>query len=122
EGDVSEIKRTIAPGKERWLVKTGADPDAHLVGGQAPVQTTIEQRTNLGRPNEFPVSVRSFPEAYQNKRIRPVEVTIYGVEASIVKYKLESDGDYHLVLQGRERRHAGCGGAEPGPIVRSAIE
>lgn len=33
-----------------------------------------------------------------NARIAPTEITVYRVTATLTKYKLESDSDYHLVL------------------------
>jgi hypothetical protein len=38
--------------------------------------------------------------AYQAKRARPVELTIYSLDATLISLKLEVSGNYHLVLQG----------------------
>ena len=47
----------------------------------------------------MPDPAKLYPE-FQAKRAAPVETTIWQVEADIVGIKLETDGDYHLVLQG----------------------
>jgi hypothetical protein len=84
--------REIKPNVERWPVKTGADTDAGLVGKQATVQTTVKALTSLSLPGD------SRDPKYQNRRIAPVELTIYSVEADVNAYKEEVSGDYHLVL------------------------
>jgi hypothetical protein len=40
-----------------------------------------------------------FP-AFQRNRARPVEITIWTIEAEIIACKEEDDGDYHVVIQG----------------------
>jgi tetratricopeptide (TPR) repeat protein len=88
------------PDTERWAVKTGQDPDARLVGPpQGFIQTTIEELTNLPRPEDMVSLVQSYPQ-YQNRRAGPVELTIYSVEATVIAFKQIISGDYRLVLQG----------------------
>jgi hypothetical protein len=89
----------MRPGVFRWSVKTGTDPDAALVGPTSrPTQTTVEELIRLPRPADMPAT-ESIP-VYQNKRARPVEITVYSVEATIIALNVEASGDYHLVLQG----------------------
>jgi uncharacterized membrane-anchored protein YhcB (DUF1043 family) len=83
----------IRPGVYRWPVKTGADMDAGLVGQQTTVQTTVKALTSLPLPGD------SSDPKYQDRRINPVEFTIYSVEADAIKCKEEISGDYHLVLK-----------------------
>jgi hypothetical protein len=93
---VQDITRVVArPGVERWPVKTGQDPDSARVTGK--VQTTVEDLVSLPRPQE--IAGQNFNQ-YQNKRLAPVELTIYTLDATITAVKLETDGDYHMVLQG----------------------
>jgi hypothetical protein len=33
-----------------------------------------------------------------NNRIQPTETTVYRLHATLTKYKLETDSDYHLVV------------------------
>jgi hypothetical protein len=86
------------PGKERWPVKTGTDPDVTRVEPRI-VPTTVEEMINLPRPADMAVPTEDFPE-YQEHRAAPVETMIWQIEADIIALKQEADGDYHLVLQG----------------------
>lgn len=94
EGEVNELRQAIAPGVERWSVKTGADADAGLVRPSV-VNTTVARLVNLPRPKELEKGV---PGDFQAHRLAPHELTIYTVEGFLTGYKLEADGDYHLVL------------------------
>ena len=73
---------------QRWSVKTGADPDAQNLVGQAPAATTVADLCALAVPAVLPPDGRS-PGA---------EETVWQLSASLTGYKLESDGDYHLVI------------------------
>jgi hypothetical protein len=86
------------PGVERWPVKTGTDPDVIQVAPQI-VPTTVEEMVSIPRPADMPSPTGDYP-AYQNHRAAPVETTIWRIDATIIALKLETDGDYHLVLQG----------------------
>ena len=110
-GPAAEI--AVKPGVERWDVKTGNDADVGDVGqntvdgGTVPgiVPTTVEQMVNMPRPDDpnhpLPASPTSgFDQWWYEHRIRPVETTIWQLEADIIAVKLEADGDQHLVLQG----------------------
>jgi hypothetical protein len=99
--DVQQITEAVSkPAVFRWSVRTGTDPDARLVASpEAPVQTTVEALIALPRPSEMPSTTRQYP-AFQEKRARPVEFTVYSVDATLTALKHEVSGDYHLVLQG----------------------
>ncbi len=97
-----------SPGKERWPVKTGQDPDRAKVGknvingndlGAGIVEATLEELVRLPRPPGMAVATQDPPE-FQDVRAGVTEVTIWRIEATIIALKLEADGDYHLVLQG----------------------
>src|SRR5215510_15825056 len=75
-------------GVERWSVKTGTDPDSGLVNLGAPTSTTIAALRARTAPNPIP----------SNSRVSPTETTLWVINATLTKYKLESDSDYHLVL------------------------
>lgn len=77
-----------ACGTERWPVKVGDDPDAVTVDLRKIVPTTIVALDDLPPPSERPEAAR----------IRDAETTVYALEAMLTAYKLETDGDYHLVL------------------------
>jgi hypothetical protein len=111
--------RVAKPGVHRWLVMTGADPDAHLVGPpQGFVHATVEGLISLTRPSNMVSPDKVYPE-YQNKRATPVELTIYGVEASIIALKLQRSGDYHLVLQGASGATMIAAAPNPDPLFVS---
>jgi hypothetical protein len=86
------------PGKERWPVKTGTDPD---VGNVQPkiVPSTVEEMITIPRPSDMAIPTEEFP-AFQARRATPVETTIWRLDVMIIALKQEADGDYHLVLQG----------------------
>jgi hypothetical protein len=72
----------------RWSVKTGADPGAAQLVGQAPTDTTIANLRALAVPAVLP------PDA----RAQGAEETVWRLVATLTGYKQESDGDYHLVI------------------------
>jgi len=76
-------------GVERWSVKTGGDPDAALVDLNNPVTTTIANLRSLTPPVTPP----------DNARVAPAETTVYTIRATMTLFKLESDVDYHIVVQ-----------------------
>jgi hypothetical protein len=93
-----ELELATKPGNVRWPVKTGTDADVSKVR-QAIVPTTVEEMISIPRPSDMPVPTKEYP-AYEQHRSSPVETTIWRIDADIIALKLESDGDYHLVLQG----------------------
>jgi len=80
--------RVTGCGVERWSVKTGTDPDARLVD-QARVTPT-----NIGTLRALPAPV----QPPLNSRVKPVETTAWSLDAILLRYKQETDSDYHLVL------------------------
>src|SRR5215813_10150585 len=75
-------------GVERWSVKTGTDPDSGLVNLNSASSTTISALRGLSAPSPIP----------SNNRVSPTETTQWVINATLTKFKLESDSDYHLVL------------------------
>jgi hypothetical protein len=73
---------------QRWQVKTGADPGAAKLVGQSPTATTIAAMRALAVPAVLP------PEA----RSQGTEETVWRIDATLTGYKIEADGDYHLVI------------------------
>jgi hypothetical protein len=76
-------------GVERWSVKTGTDPDAGLVNLNSSTNTTVASMRAFTAPNPIPA----------NNRVAPAETTEWVINATLTQYKLESDSDYHLILQ-----------------------
>jgi hypothetical protein len=77
-----------AAGHERWVVKTGADPDARALTTQAPTPTTIAALTALPVPPMLPPDGRS----------DGAEKTVWQLTATLQEFGQEADGDYHMVL------------------------
>ncbi|MCA1829124.1 MAG: hypothetical protein LC689_19545 [Myxococcales bacterium] len=77
----------LACGIERWLIKTASDANAASISTR-PAAGTIALLT-------------SYPAQNGNDfdRIQPTELTVYQLsDVSLLQYRLETDGDYHLVL------------------------
>src|ERR1041385_1096191 len=75
-------------GVERWTVKTGTDPDATLVNLSSPTSTTIANLRSLPAPGTLP----------DNNRVQPAETTLWTLSATLTKFVLAYDSDYHMVL------------------------
>ncbi|HVS80636.1 MAG TPA: hypothetical protein VHE60_02785 [Pyrinomonadaceae bacterium] len=75
-------------GVERWSVKTGTDPDASLVSLSSVNATTISNLSAIATPGSLP----------DNNRVRPTETTVWVINATLTKYVLAYDSDYHMVL------------------------
>ncbi len=81
-------------GTERWAVKVATDPDTRFVNAAVTLPVTIEYLRSLTAPRPLP----------QNGRVQPVETSVYDVTATLIEYKVEDDGDYHLVLSDQSGR------------------
>ncbi len=75
-------------GVERWSVKTGTDPDATLVNLNSPTSTTIANLRSIPAQTTLP----------DNNRIQPYETTLWTMNATLTKFVLAYDSDYHMVL------------------------
>src|SRR5437588_9989566 len=76
-------------GVERWSVKTGTDADVGLVNLNSSTATTIANMRAFTAPNPVPA----------NNRVSPAETTVWVINATMTMFKLESDSDYHIVIQ-----------------------
>jgi len=108
EAALALAQQADKPGTERWPVKTGQDDDRAKVGKNiingvdlkpGIVEATVEELTSLPRPPGLTVATQDPPQ-FQSVRDGVTEVTIWRIEAVIIALKHETDGDYHLVLQG----------------------
>jgi hypothetical protein len=77
-------------GVERWSVKTGTDADVASVNLNSATPTSIATLRALAYPSPSPPS---------NNRVAPAETTQWVIQGTLVQYKLESDSDYHVVIQ-----------------------
>jgi hypothetical protein len=90
-------------------VKTGTDIHVGLVGknlvggqnlGAGIVEATVEELIQFGRPVGMRPVSKNFDSTFHASRLGVVEITVWQLEGDITVLKLETDGDYHLVLQG----------------------
>ena len=97
-----------SPGKERWPVKTGQDPDRDAVGknvingqdlGAGIVPATVEELISMPRPAGME-DANTDPPQFQSKRAGVAETIIWRVDGTITVVKEEADGDLHIVVQG----------------------
>src|ERR1044071_9912346 len=75
-------------GVERWTVKTGTDADATLINLSSPTSTTIANLRSIPAPGTLP----------DNNRVQPTETTLWTLNATLTKFVLAHDSDYHMVL------------------------
>ena len=75
-------------GVERWAIKTGTDADAVLVDLNSPQATTIATMRSWPAPMPIPT----------NNRVSFYETTLWVINGTLTRYKLEDDSDYHLVI------------------------
>ena len=74
---------------ERWPVKTGTDTDAYQVNLSSATSSTIANLTALPKPKKL----------FDTIRIKPTETTTWVLNATMVKYVLSYDADYHIVFK-----------------------
>lgn len=96
-------------GVERWPVKTLSDGSRATVNLE-PVEATIAALATLPRPASLP----------NDRRVPPVETTVYRIRGYLVAYRPEDDHDLHVVLADMEHQRVtmiteipdpGCAGA-----------
>lgn len=87
---------------DRRAVKNGTDPGAQRIP-ERPKKTTVEKLLSQPRPPELDVVSEADPE-FEQKRLGPVENTIWTVEADLVSHQLMPDGDFRVVLRGETGR------------------
>jgi hypothetical protein len=97
EGDVERVT-AAAPvaqpqcGTERWSTKIGTDAAAASINFDGvPVMTTVEDL----RSRPAPKDIRHFVG-----RSSGIEDRLFAIDATLVLFKSEADGDLHLVLEG----------------------
>ena len=86
-------------GVEYWNVKTGTDSDAAAINLNNIVPSTINDLRAITIPYP-PIGDRPRGTDGQSAtRISPTEFTVFQVAGTLTQYKLETDVDYHMVLQ-----------------------
>src|SRR5713226_3489901 len=77
-------------GTERWPVKVGTDSRSTSVQLLSPVTITLHDLINLPTPHMPPLS--------DNTTRLNEETHVYEVTGRLIKFKHETDADYHLVV------------------------
>src|SRR5437588_6834851 len=85
---LSSLPLSAQCGVERWSVKTGTDADVGKVNLNSSTSTTIANMRAFTAPNPIPA----------NNRVSPAETTVWVINATMTKFKLENDSDYHIVI------------------------
>jgi len=86
-------------GVEYWNVKTGTDADAATINLNNIVPSTINDLRTIPIPYP-PIGDRPRGADGQSAtRIPTTEFTVFQVAGTLTQYKLETDVDYHMVLQ-----------------------
>jgi hypothetical protein len=75
----------------RWPVKTGSDASRFGVN-RTVIHTSIRHLRSRTAPS-------SFPSYYQNHRFRGAERHIYQLRVRLTQFRVEDDGDIHLVIR-----------------------
>ena len=88
QGASEVATRALACGEERWAVKTGTDDDAVLVDATM-LDATVAELVSFPAPSVLP----------STHRVVPYERRVYRLTSAVlVRYRLETDSDYHLVI------------------------
>lgn len=110
---VSDEAEGFLARKERWAIKTGADPDAPRVKLDRPAEAKVGRLIWFPRPRELPENATS--RAAQVTRYGSAERTLYVIDADIVRFKLEKDDhDLHIVIRDHGDTHAEDAPADSG--------
>jgi hypothetical protein len=96
----------------RWPVKTGSDADRFKVSKTVEL-TSIKHLVALTAPSSFPVY-------YQRHRFRGAERHTWQLTARLTQFRLEDDGDIHLVLKDSSGRHMIAEIPRPGCVASSS--
>jgi hypothetical protein len=94
-------------------VKTGSDADRHKVSKTVD-PTSIKHLVGLPAPS-------SFPNYYQKHRFRGAERRTWQLTARLTQFRLEDDGDIHLVLKDSSGRHMIAEIPRPGCVASSSL-
>jgi hypothetical protein len=109
---VPGIHAATSCGIWRWPVKTGSDADRRKVN-QTVVDTTISYLRARTAPSSF--------AGFQDRRFRGAERHTYRLRARLTQFRLEDDGDIHLVLQNSSGKDMIAEIPRPGCVARSSL-
>ena len=95
----TSLAREFLKEKDRWAVKTGADPAARYLRVNVTQPTRVKKLIPIERPAELPMKS---PGALltQTNRYSDTENKVFSIDADIIRYRLDPDDrDLHLVLR-----------------------
>ncbi len=107
-----DVQPNTHAGVWRWAVKTGQDAQAADVDFSRARKYKISTLSNLSAPGHLGTNVA--------RGVTNVELRYYEVLATVVKCKLEADGDYHVIVQDSGGRQLGCEIVQPAFSENSA--
>jgi hypothetical protein len=76
-------------GTQDWAKKTGTDAAARLVDLSSVTTTSLDRLVHAYIKHPIP----------KRQRLQPWDTTTWSIFATLVKFRLENDSDYHLVLR-----------------------
>jgi hypothetical protein len=102
-----ELRRTVAMAPprsindnvkkaSRLMIKRATDSASAKIAA-APKKTTIEELLKAVRPDDLAPDIST--EAYQTKRIGPLETTNWQLDATVSEVIKRPDGDFYLVIE-----------------------
>jgi hypothetical protein len=109
---VPGIQAATSCGVWRWPVKTGSDADRRKVN-RTVVDTTIRRLRARTAPSSF--------AGHQDRRFRGAERHTYRLRARLTQFRLEDDGDIHLVLKNSSGKDMIAEIPRPGCVARSSL-
>jgi hypothetical protein len=86
-------------GFEYWNIKTGTDADALTINLSSIIPTTINDLRVIPIPYPPSGDRPKLADGQSATRIPSTEFTVYQIAGTLTFYKLETDVDYHMVLQ-----------------------
>jgi len=102
-GKLTDSKK---PKSQRWQVSWAVDAEAKRMSAK-PKFTTIAHLLKFKRPADMP-GTGAMPERYKTHRIKPVEVTVWSIEGTVVNVAAEHDGDYRLIVADKNGEQVTC--------------
>ena len=95
----SSEAKTFLWEKDRWAVKTGADPAAKYLRAGVMQPTRVRKIIPIERPSELPLKSVG-PKASQVSRYSDTENKVFSIDADILRYKVDTDDrDIYIVIR-----------------------
>ena len=110
----SSEARAFLKDKDRWAVKTGADPAAKYLRTSVTQPTRVKKVIPIERPIELPLKAPPGKGA-QTTRYSDTESKVFTIDADIIRYRLDPDDrDFHIVIRDHDDAKAEDAPADSG--------